>query len=78
MAAPEVLNFDELAVRWLKLQRRHSELERRLVRLRERHGRFPNDVSGRQLAELNTERGQVHEEIKAIRDQLLPVMRAAH
>jgi predicted nucleic acid-binding Zn-ribbon protein len=75
MAVSERCDFDELAVRLIQLERREAEIERRLTRLQDRHGQFPNEMSGRQLNELNTEHIRVRQQITTIRAQLVPIMR---
>ncbi len=75
MAADELPNFDELTVRVIELEHQEGEIERRLAKLQDRHGQFPNEVTERQITELHTQHLAVRREVNTIRARLLPIMR---
>ena len=75
MAAHELPDYDDLALQLIQLERKEAEIERRLIRLQDRHGQFPNELTKRQFDELNTEHLRVRREINTIRARLVPIMR---
>jgi predicted nucleic acid-binding Zn-ribbon protein len=75
MAAPDLPDFDELAVELVQLRHREQSLARTLEREQERHVAFGSDYSRRKLDAIRTEIEPLRAEIAALEDQLRPVLR---
>ena len=71
-AAPELPDFDALALERVQLQRRLSDSERRHERLQERLALFPNEVTAIQEQRLATELASVNTRIDEIDATLIP------
>lgn len=75
MVTPDLPDFDELAVRLVRLRHEQGGLARRLEKAEESAAQFPSDFSRRTLAELRAEEARLGEEIAALEEQLRPVLR---
>jgi hypothetical protein len=77
MAAPVILDYDELLLRAVKLQREEAVLERRLAKAEDRNSAFPNEMSQRRVNALASELALTRAASDWIRTQFVPVMRTA-
>ncbi len=75
MAVHKLPDFDALAVRVIELEDQEAEIERRLVKLMDRHGQYPNEVTERQISELQRQHLETRRELNTVRAQLVPIMR---
>jgi predicted nucleic acid-binding Zn-ribbon protein len=75
MAAPDLPDFDELAVELVQLRHREQSLARALEREQERHVAFGSEYSQRKLEALRAELEPLRAEIAVLEDQLRPVLR---
>jgi predicted nuclease with TOPRIM domain len=71
-AAPDLPDFDALALERVQLQRRLSELVPRHERLQERLASFPNEVTAMQEQRLAFELEAVNQRIDEIDATLIP------
>jgi hypothetical protein len=71
-AAPDLPDFDALALERVRLQRQLRDLEPRLERLQERLAAFPNDVTVIQEGRVRTELEAVNRRIDEIDATLIP------
>jgi predicted RNase H-like nuclease (RuvC/YqgF family) len=71
-AAPNLPDFDALALERLQLQRRLSDLERRHERLEERLAAFPNEVTAKEERRVASELEAVNNRIDNIDATLIP------
>jgi predicted nucleic acid-binding Zn-ribbon protein len=71
-AAPNLPDFDALALERVKLQRQLSDLENRYGRLQERAAAFPNDVTAREERRVASELEAVNNRIDTIDATLIP------
>ncbi len=71
-AAPNLPDFDALALERVQLQRRFSDVERRHERLEERLAAFPNEVTAREERRVASERAAVNNRIDEIDATLIP------
>jgi hypothetical protein len=71
-AAPNLPDFDALALERVQLQHKLSELERRHERLQERVALFPNEVAVMQERRLAAELEAVNRRIDEIDATLIP------
>jgi len=71
-AAPDLPDFDALALERIRLQRGLRDLERRYERLQERVAFYPNDVTVLQERRLAAELKQVNGRIDEIDATLIP------
>jgi hypothetical protein len=72
-AAPDLPDFDALALERIRLQRRLKDAEGRHERLVERVARFPNTVTVLEERRLRRELEEVRERIDKIDATLLPL-----
>ena len=77
MATHKLPDFDALAVRLIELERQEAEIERHLERLLDRQGQFPNELTARRIAELQTTHLETRREMNTVRARLVPIMRAS-
>jgi hypothetical protein len=75
MAVHDLPDFDALAVRVVELEDQEAEIERRLVKLMDRHGQYPNEVTERQIGDLQKQHLETRRELNTVRAQLVPIMR---
>lgn len=75
MPATGLPDFDELAVRLVRLRHQRAELERRLEKAEERAAQFPSEFSLRNRQELRDADVELREEIARLEEQLRPVLR---
>jgi hypothetical protein len=75
MAADALPDFDELALELVRLERRESELARRLDRAEERAGQFPSSFAMREVRRLRLERQAMLERMEELDTLLLPLRR---
>jgi predicted RNase H-like nuclease (RuvC/YqgF family) len=71
-AAPNLPDFDALALERLQLQRRLGDLERRHERLEERLAAFPNEVTAKEEWRVGSEFEAVNNRIDEIDATLIP------
>jgi predicted RNase H-like nuclease (RuvC/YqgF family) len=71
-AAPNLPDFDTLALERVQLQRRLSDLERQQERLQERLAAFPNEVTARDERRVASELDAVNDRIDTIDATLIP------
>jgi hypothetical protein len=71
-AAPNLPDFDALALERVQLQRRLSDLERRHERLEERLAAFPNEVTAKEERRVAAEFEAVNNLIDEIDATLIP------
>jgi len=71
-AAPNLPDFDALALERVQLQRQLSDLENRYARLRERLAAFPNDVTALEERRVASELEAVNNRIDTIDATLIP------
>ena len=75
MATHELPDFDELAVRLVQLEREEGSIEQRLSRLMDRNGQFPNEVTARQIGDLQKQHLETRRELNTVRARLVPILR---
>jgi hypothetical protein len=75
MAVHKLPDIDSLAVRVIELEDQEAEIERRLVKLMDRHSQYPNEVTERQIADLQKQHLETRRELNTVRAQLVPIMR---
>ena len=75
MAAPELPDFDELALRLVQLRRRENDLSRRLHLEQERHTTFGSAYAAKAIETLRAELEPIQAEIASLEEQLRPVLR---
>jgi len=75
MVMPDLPDFDELAVRLVRLRHAQAGLARRLEKVEERAAQFPTEFSRRTLEELRAEDARLREEIAELEERLRPVLR---
>lgn len=71
-AAPNLPDFDALALERIQLQRRLGELEHRHERVQERLAFFPNEVAATEERKLAAELAAVNDRIDKIDATLIP------
>jgi len=71
-AAPNLPDFDALALERVQLQRQLSDLENRYERVRERLAAFPNDVTALEERRVASELEAVNNRIDTIDATLIP------
>jgi len=76
-AAPNLPDFDALALERIQLQHRLKDLERQHERLEERLGAFPNEVTATQEQRVASELEAVNDRIDRIDATLLPFYRTS-
>ena len=74
-AAPNLPDFDELALELIQLQQREAEIDRRLEQAQDRHSACPSETTARLVSNLTMEMGEMRARINNIKVMLLPIMR---
>lgn len=72
-AAEEFLNFDELALEHIRLERHKLELARQLERTVHRASAFPSEFGSHEVRKLDRERQTVHDRLAELSGLLLLV-----
>ncbi|MGZ4333198.1 MAG: hypothetical protein ACXVRJ_02850 [Gaiellaceae bacterium] len=75
MSAPDLPDLDELALRLVQARHREHDLARRLEKVEERHGAFPNEHTLKAVEELKAEDAALQAEIVLLEEQLRPLLR---